>query len=88
MHLLCSAHLAQVEHLETRYISQPLRLFRLPPTSYHLPPTSYILQVEQERARREQAQANEERQRAGMQKRMMWLLHQQVQRHWLLAQMC
>ena len=48
-------------------------------------PTS---QVEQERARREQAQANEERQRAGMQKRMMWLLHQQVQRYWLLAKMC
>ena len=45
-------------------------------------------EVEQERARREQAQANEERQRAGMQKRMMWLLHQQVQRYWLLAKMC
>ena len=44
--------------------------------------------MEQERARREQAQANEERQRAGMQKRMMWLLHQQVQRYWLLAKMC
>ena len=31
---------------------------------------------------------DEERQRAGMQKRMMWLLHQQVQRYWLLAKMC
>ena len=55
-----------------------------PHTARHLPAS----QVEQERARREQAQANEERQRAGMQKRMMWLLHQQVQRYWLLAKMC
>ena len=47
-----------------------------------------MAQAEQERARREQAQAQSERQRAGMQKRMMRMLKQQVQRYWLLAQMC
>tara|TARA_B110001452_G_scaffold263485_1_gene264987 strand:- start:12 stop:3008 length:2997 start_codon:yes stop_codon:yes gene_type:complete len=58
-----------------------------------------MAQAEQEKALRNQAQAQAERQRSEqeakmnlqreeMQKRMMKLLHQQVQRYWLLAKMC
>lgn len=61
--------------------------------------TLAMAQAEQEKALRNQAQAQAERQRSEqeahmnkqreeMQNRMMKLLHQQVQRYWLLAKMC